>query len=134
MTSLSVSIYRSLLRMCRQKDPQFQKYLQSGLMTFQETPFPCFQFKYIRDNSVSIVYGPYSQETANLLSFCKYKIRTNKPSKYSMDKLFYTHRELPEFLKAMERLRIETELKKTQPVKNISNRKSNSTSYGTSFF
>ena len=144
MSNIPISVYRSMLRICRKNDPQLIKYLKTGLMTSHERIFPFFHFKYIYHNRISFVYGPYPNESANLLAFCKLKIRNNSENDdNAMEQLFYAHRELPNFFTALKNLEEDLQIKyqqiqKQQIIDHGTDRpfsdNSKPTSFGTSFF
>ena len=142
MSSIPVSVYRSMLRICRQNDPQLIKYLKTGIMTPHERIYPFYYFKYIYHNRVSFVYGPYPNESANLLSFSKMKIRDNSENDdTAMEQLFYAHRELPNFFTALKKIREEDEYFKNNNQQNLKqetnkpfSKDTKPTSFGSSFF
>ena len=145
MSSIPVSVYRSMLRICRKNDPELKKYLKTGIMTSHEKTFPFYHFKYIYLNRISFVYGPYPNESANLLSFSKMKIRNNSENDdNAMEQLFYAHRELPNFFTALKNLEEEDLQIKNQQIRkqqiNVQEARkpfsdnSKPTSFGSSFF
>ena len=131
MTSLACSIYRSMIRISKKNDPRLVDILKNGLSTFNDSPLPDFyNFKYIHNNKVFFVYGPYENETANMLSYTKCLIRSGKNTDYTMDRLFLAHRELPNFFIAKEKL----ENRGNKQINMAKIKNVNQTSFGTSFF
>ena len=102
MTNIPVAIYRSMLRISRKNDPEVKKYLKTGLSTFKDNSEKFYNYKYIRGNKVFFIYGPYANETANMLSYTKCIIRYAKKTDRTMERLFLAHRELPNFFIAKE--------------------------------
>ena len=109
MTSIPRSVYRSMVRYCLKEDPQVKLHMRTGFMTFVERPYPFYNFKYYHNDNMEIAYGPYFNETTNLLSYTKHRIRKDNKCKFSMEKLFYVHRELPSFMEAKNDLEQEDE-------------------------
>ena len=141
MSSIPVSVYRSMLRICRENDPQLIKYLKTGIMTPHERIHSFYYFKYINDNRISFVYGPYPNESANLLAFSKMKIRNNSENDdNAMEQLFYAHRELPNFFTVLKDIRKDENLKNKyqETVKEETDKRfsdnTKPTSFGSSFF
>ena len=132
MTSLPCSIYRSMIRISKKKDPRLVDNLKKGLYTFNDSPLSDFyNFKYIHKSRVFFIYGPYKNETANMLSYTKCLIRSGKKTDDTIERLFLAHRELPNFFIAKENL--EHREKKQNNMAKIRNI-NQSTSFGTSFF
>ena len=102
MTSVASSIYRSMLRICRKNDPELKNYLKTGLSTFKDNFNEFYNYKYIRGDKVFFIYGPYANETANMLSYTKCMIQHGKKTDRTMERLFLAHRELPNFFIAKE--------------------------------
>ena len=153
MVNIPCAIYRSMIRISRKQDPELVNYLQTGLSTFKENSLEFYNFKYIHGDKVFFIYGPYENETANMLSYTKCMIRNREKTDNTMERLFFAHRELPNFFIAKEDLENEDEeqlLLKEKQSKKIKQMKtlyqpvpdddskpkptSFGTSFGTSFF
>ena len=146
MATIPCSVYRSMLRICKKNDPEMINYLKTGLTTFKENSEEFYNFKYINKSCVFFIYGPYKNETANMLSYTKCLLRHQENTSEKMERLFFAHRELPNFFLAKENLNNDEQLlefkrKQTDQIKDIKNRykpnnNSNSkpTSFGSAFF
>ena len=134
MTSIPASIYRSMLRISRKNDSQVKKYLKTGLLTFEDNTKDFYDYKYIREDKVFFVCGPYSNETTNMLSYTKCMIRNGLKTNRSIERLFLAHRELPNFFIAKKIM----ENKDNALVKAKQNKKFEkpviATSFGTTFY
>ena len=96
-----------------------------------------YDCKYIRDDKLFFIYGPYVNETANMLSYTKCLIRDGKKTDYTMERLFLAHRELPNFFIAKENLDKQDKQDKQDNQDNQDNTElleNKTTSFGTSFF
>ena len=146
MVSVPCAIYRSMIRISKKNNRKLVNYLQTGLSTFNESKSQLYDYKYIRDDKLFFIYGPYCNETANMLSYTKCLIRTGKKTDYAMERLFLAHRELPNFFIAKKNLEKQEKLhllkkKQTETIKEIKNLKDSEpnpkpypTSFGTTFF
>lgn len=142
MTSVPRSVYRSMVRYCLKEDPQVKLHMRTGLMTYIERPYPFYNFKYYHNNNMEIIYGPYFNETTSLLSYTKHLIRNNEKCNFSIERLFYAHRELPNFIEARNNLEKEEEQKKINqnslfdkpPDKSPDKPPDKPTSFGTAFY
>ena len=102
MVSIPCAVYRSMIRISKKHDSEVVNHLQSGLLTFKDSKSQLYDFKYIREDQLFFIYGPYANETANMLSYTKCLIRDGKKTDYTMERLFLAHRELPNFFIAKE--------------------------------
>ena len=66
---------------------------------------------FLKQNQLFFIYGPYANETANMLSYTKCLIRDGKKTDYKMERLFLAHRELPNFFLAKENLEKQDKLR-----------------------
>lgn len=137
MTSLQASIYRSMLRICRKNDPELKNYLKTGLSTFKDNSEKFYNYKYIRGDKVFFIYGPYANDTANMLSYTKCMIQHGIKTDRTMERLFLAHRELPNFFIAKEIMeKKEQELFEDKETKNKIKLETRErvTSFGTAFY
>ena len=104
MVSIPCAVYRSMIRISKKHDSQLVNHLQYGLSTFKDSKSQLYDYKYIREDQLFFIYGPYANETANMLSYTKCLIRDGKKTNYTMERLFLAHRELPNFFLAKENL------------------------------
>ena len=121
MVSIPCAVYRSMIRISKKYDSELVNHLQYGLSTFKDSKTQLYDYKYIRDEKTFFIYGPYTNETANMLSYTKCLIRDGKNTDYKMERLFLAHRELPEFFIAKKNLEKQDKLrllKEKQVVKN----------------
>ena len=126
MKNVPCSVYRSMIRYSLKKDPQVKLHMRTGLMTLKERRYPKYSFTYYENNNVNVIFSPYFNETTSLLSYTKHLIRINDSSKFYIERLFYAHRQLPNFIKASKKLQ---EQEKQELIK-----KNKSSSFGTSFY
>ena len=131
MTNIPTAIYRSMIRISKKNDAELVNYLKSGLSTLNDSKSQMYDCKYIRDDKLFFIYGPYANETANMLSYTKCLIRDGKKTDYTMERLFLAHRELPNFFIAKENLDKQDNQDNQDNTELLENK---TTSFGTSFF
>ena len=138
MNNIPRSLYRSMIRICKKEDPTIKKYLKYGISTFKEKKDVFHDFKYINDDKLYFICGPYYHETVNMLSYTKCLIRHGKKTETSTERLFEAHRELPNFFIAVKKLQLEECNKKSDnfPENTLENTPENvkPTTFGTSFY
>ena len=137
MTNIPAAIYRSMLRISLKNDPQLKNYLKTGLLTFKDNLNEFYNYKYIRGDKVFFIYGPYVNETANMLSYTKCMIQHGIKTDRTMERLFLAHRELPNFFIAKEIMeKKEQQLFEDKETKNKIKLETRErvTSFGTTFY
>ena len=111
MVSIPCAVYRSMIRISKKHDSELVNHLQYGLSTFKDSKSQLYDYKYIREDQLFFIYGPYANETANMLSYTKCLLRDGKKTDYTMERLFLAHRELPNFFLAKENLEKQDKLR-----------------------
>ena len=96
---MPIQIYRSMIRCSMQKDPTIIPDIRRGLMTFKEPSLPNESFQYYdKKGEMTHIHGPYKNDTTNVLSFIKYCMLELPNNEYTINRLFYAHKELHTFI------------------------------------